>query len=570
MGSKLYCGDDEVWLDIKVNYEALMLKTDGVSLANLKNACNASMGLKDGAVLTKVLTKDVYEQDLAALNARFPGRVYVYAFDWRKNVTNALAGLDAIVERARAAHGGAKARVIAHSMGGLVTRAYVNDPARAAKLSHVVTVGTPYWGSPKSLLPLARGETEAGMPSLPDLDTFLSNENVRKMSVNFAGPLRPDAVRQLALAGRRLVPPDRPQDDLQGRRCTADAIAKQWAGEKHAKPNAALYKAALNEHRTLIDGFKTNGVAYLGDRAAPRRRRSPGSRVQHEHAVRRRLELELGQRRRHGRGLLSCPGRPGERRRWVKRWRAGTAAVSGTATSRATPRSCGRRRSSSTPAGRTPQRPAVRGQGAGDHRCRPAPAGAAAAAAAGGALKVTIGLADGRLPDARAGRRGRHGGARRAHVGDRDVRGARRRRRDDTVSGRRLTIKQRPLVNSLAGAESAYGLLTGKVTHRGRRGQARQPHHQGQAARHWSSRAQGCASGAPAAARPCASAARDRSGVAATMVEVGKAKPKRVTRSPRNPLDPAPRRACPLPVAGHLRQPREGAIAAGPSLASGG
>ena len=33
--------------------------------------------------------------------------------------------------------------------------------------------------------------------------------------------------------------------------------------EKHAKPNAALYKAALNEHRTLIDGFKTNGVAYL-------------------------------------------------------------------------------------------------------------------------------------------------------------------------------------------------------------------------------------------------------------------------------------------------------------------
>ena len=136
-----------------------------------------------------------------------------------------------------------------------------------------------------------------------------------------------------------------------------------------------------------------------------------------------------------------------------------------------------------------------------------------------------------------------------------------------TVSGRRLTIKQRPLVNSLAGAESAYGPLTGKVTHRGRRGQARQPHHQGHAARHWSSRAHGCASGAPAAARPCASAARDRSGVAATMVEVGKAKPKRVTRSPRNPLDPAPRGARPLPVAGHLRQPRGGAIAAGPSRA---
>ena len=35
-----------------------------------------------------------------------------------------------------------------------------------------------------------------------------------------------------------------------------------------------------------------------------------------------------------------------------------------------------------------------------------------------------------------------------------------------------------------------------------------------------------------------------------------------------DPLDPAPRGARPLPVAGHLRQPREGAVAAGPPLAS--
>ena len=106
-----------------------------------------------------------------------------------------------------------------------------------------------------------------------------------------------------------------------------------------------------------------------------------------------------------------------------------------------------------------------------------------------------------------------------------------------TVSGRRLTIKQRPLVNSLAGAESAYGPLTGKVTIAG--GTVKRGNRTIKATRRDTvkprTRVRVRRSGRGATLR---FTARDRSGVAATMVEVGKAKPKRVTRSPRDPLDP--------------------------------
>jgi pimeloyl-ACP methyl ester carboxylesterase len=525
MGSKLYCGEDEVWLRLKVNYEAMLLKSDGASPADPKNTCNASLGPKDGAVLTKVLTKDVYEQDLAALNARFPGRVYVYAYDWRKNVTNALAGLDALVERVRAAHGGAKARVIAHSMGGLVTRAYVNDPARAAKLSHVVTVGTPYWGSPKSLLPIARGETEAGMPSLPDLDTFLSNENVRKMTVNFAGlyDLMPsDSWHSQVGDWFRLT--DR-KTTYKGADATADAIAKQWAGEKHAKPNAALYKAALNEHRTLIDGFKTNGVAYLA---------IAGSKTPTIAGI----------------AVNTNTLFPDD---WNWSWANGDGTVAVFSAVQGAPEkaplgeavarrySCGvghgdltgdaevlRAATEFVDAGGTNALSAQPCEAKGREISVQAGTGGAAAAAPGGAVKGKVGLPDGRsLTLEQAAEAGvvepaeQTAGLATFVVPDGVP-------VTITVSGRRLTVKQRELANSLAGAETAYGPLTGKVTIDGgtvKRGKRTvKPKRSDTVKPRTRVRVRRAGRGAT-----LRFTARDRSGVAATMVKVGKAKPKRVT-----------------------------------------
>jgi hypothetical protein len=529
MGSKLYCGDDEIWPDFRfgrgIDYAAMRLSTDGSSPADPKHACNASLGVKDGTVLESVLGTDVYGGDLAELRARYPGRVYVYAYDWRKSITGALGGLDAIVERARAAHGGVKARVIAHSMGGLVTRAYVNDPARAAKLSHVVTVGTPYWGSPKSLLPVARGDMDTGFAL--GLDPVLSNSEVRRMAVNFAGlyGLMPSDSWHAA-AGDWFRLTDK-KTQPKGADATAKAIAKQWEGEG-SKPNLALYRAALAEHRTLLDGFKTNGVAYLAIAGSQKPtvagvdvntnklfadnwtwrwangdstvavfsavQGSPDGAPQGEAVARR----------------YSCGVKHNDLTGDAEILRAATEFIDAGGTNALNDRPC-----------------AARGQ---EITVQAGIGGAAAAQA--GALKVTATTPDGRklsLDEAAA--------AGLVIVAQQTAglatfvvpEGA---AVTIGVSGRKLTVKQRPLQDTTAGRETMYGPLAGKVTIDG--GTVKRGRRTVKPARRDTvkprTRVRVRRSGRGATLRFIA---RDRSGVAATMVKVGKAKPKRVTRTLR-------------------------------------
>jgi triacylglycerol esterase/lipase EstA (alpha/beta hydrolase family) len=60
---------------------------------------------------------------------------------------------------------GGKVVLLGHSMGGLVTRWYIDDPDRAQKVARAVTLGGVYWGAPKALFPLAAG-LETPLPSI--------------------------------------------------------------------------------------------------------------------------------------------------------------------------------------------------------------------------------------------------------------------------------------------------------------------------------------------------------------------------------------------------------------------
>jgi pimeloyl-ACP methyl ester carboxylesterase len=84
------------------------------------------------------------------------------SYDWRKDVADIAAGglsntLDKCINKALNTqwardNGKTKVDILAHSMGGLVARYYISDPARAQKVDHLVTLGTPYLGAPKITL----------------------------------------------------------------------------------------------------------------------------------------------------------------------------------------------------------------------------------------------------------------------------------------------------------------------------------------------------------------------------------------------------------------------------------
>lgn len=83
-------------------------------------------------------------------------RFYGAPYDWRLRPAASLAGLDAVVERARRENGGTKVILLCHSLGGLVGREYIAAVGRG-KVSHLITVGTPWLGTPQAARALVRG-----------------------------------------------------------------------------------------------------------------------------------------------------------------------------------------------------------------------------------------------------------------------------------------------------------------------------------------------------------------------------------------------------------------------------
>ncbi len=77
--------------------------------------------------------------------------LYTFPYDWRMDIRENDERLDNLIETAKSKTGLAKVNVIAHSMGGLILRNYINDPQKAAKINSAVTLGTPFLGAPELL-----------------------------------------------------------------------------------------------------------------------------------------------------------------------------------------------------------------------------------------------------------------------------------------------------------------------------------------------------------------------------------------------------------------------------------
>ncbi|MFC5751261.1 lipase family alpha/beta hydrolase [Actinomadura rugatobispora] len=114
-----------------------------------------------------------YDALVAGLRRWFaadPGAVHEFPYDWRRSNEYTARRLRSFVEstlrerRSRAP--GAKAVLVAHSMGGLVARYYAECLDDERLVRRVVTIGTPYQGSVKALGLLANGFVRVGPAKL--------------------------------------------------------------------------------------------------------------------------------------------------------------------------------------------------------------------------------------------------------------------------------------------------------------------------------------------------------------------------------------------------------------------
>ncbi len=141
----------------------MALNNDGTGGAR-STPCSQSVH-PTGNVLHDVLGTDIHASSWAWVQRIAPGRAYQFGWDFRKGPDQSLARLDKLIDEVRARHGVQRVAIVCHSYGGLLTRWYVDDPKRAKKVARVANFGSPYWGAPKAWFAMAYGyETPLASP----------------------------------------------------------------------------------------------------------------------------------------------------------------------------------------------------------------------------------------------------------------------------------------------------------------------------------------------------------------------------------------------------------------------
>jgi pimeloyl-ACP methyl ester carboxylesterase len=102
--------------------------------------------------------KEYIERDTEAEKKR--ANLFILPYDWRLDLDSEdhFNRLDQIIDLALKNSGAKKVILLAHSMGGVIARAYlISRPASAAKVDSLISMGTPYWGSVKPYYGLVDG-----------------------------------------------------------------------------------------------------------------------------------------------------------------------------------------------------------------------------------------------------------------------------------------------------------------------------------------------------------------------------------------------------------------------------
>lgn len=175
-GSVLQKGDEDLWnLSPSVALKALLSR--GRSIEELVPDDPAQLDdpdFADGVRATRLIDSPIslpglariggYDSLRRALHESYELNELNYlefAYDWRRDVRISAARLqhaiDARLEELDAYVGRADVIVIAHSMGGLVARSWLAELGGAERCRGLITLGTPYRGSPKTIRMLAGG-----------------------------------------------------------------------------------------------------------------------------------------------------------------------------------------------------------------------------------------------------------------------------------------------------------------------------------------------------------------------------------------------------------------------------
>jgi pimeloyl-ACP methyl ester carboxylesterase len=259
--SELECttplGSVQAWpeaLNSPALFYDMALGKDGVG--PLYNRACANSMKPTGRVLQEAAGQDIHKSSWAWVQRIAQGHAYQFGWDYRKGPDESLDALDKLIDEVRAKHGVDRVAIVCHSYGGLITRWYIDTPERARKVTRVANFGSPWWGVPKPWFAMAYGyETpsyELGMDYVVPNDVFkVFTKNLTGLYYLFPSESwflhAPKPLRTW------LDVNEVPQAKL------ADAISSIRA----FKGNGKIASDVAANHKQYIDGFtRANGVDW--------------------------------------------------------------------------------------------------------------------------------------------------------------------------------------------------------------------------------------------------------------------------------------------------------------------
>ncbi len=176
MGSHLAVDGRTIWVD------ALRLTRGGLS----------DLAYVSGAEVTAVGLNRTYVPLITRLARNWD--VHLFPFDWRADICESANGLDDLVSRLRAEHPNRGINFVAHSMGGLVVRAFVAEHRQrwdeladiaGTSSGRLVMLGTPNRGSYS--IPMTLLGSDLAVRGLAAIDHKHSNDEVVAIVAGFPG-----------------------------------------------------------------------------------------------------------------------------------------------------------------------------------------------------------------------------------------------------------------------------------------------------------------------------------------------------------------------------------------------
>ncbi len=182
MGSYLYKEsdpDEEVWMNLSkmlfpgddAYLRDLALSESGESLYNFDYP---DIIRETGLSIFKRDNFDGLIDDLLINSFAENESLFVFPYDWRLDISKIAEELKEKIEEIKLVTGAQEVDIIAHSMGGLVTKKYLNI-FEGDSVNKFIDIGTPHNGSPKSFISIISGYTDIGI---------LNQETIKYISQN--------------------------------------------------------------------------------------------------------------------------------------------------------------------------------------------------------------------------------------------------------------------------------------------------------------------------------------------------------------------------------------------------